>query len=58
MTKGFAGLVAELGNIVADVLINIAAQMPKFIDMGKQMILSFTAGIKTNRNRAYAVGLT
>lgn len=47
---GFAGLVAELGNIVADVLINIAAQMPKLIDMGKEMVLSFTAGIKANRS--------
>lgn len=46
---GFAGVMRAVGDIVAEVLVKIAAELPKLIDMGKDMILNFLNGIKENR---------
>lgn len=48
---GFAGLVSELGNVIADVLTKIAGELPKFVDMGKDLIINFLNGINENRQQ-------
>lgn len=47
---GFAGVMKKVGDIVAEVLVKIAAELPKLIEMGKDMILNFLHGIENNRN--------
>lgn len=46
--EGFAGVMNKVGDIVAEVLVKIAAELPKLIDMGKDMILNFIQGIQDN----------
>lgn len=45
---GFEGLVAELGNILATVISNIASATPQIIDSAVNLISSFINGIEDN----------
>lgn len=45
---GFSGMASELGNILGDALTEITNAMPKFIDMGVNVIKSLIKGIKDN----------
>lgn len=47
--NGIEGAFSKIGDILAEVLVKIAGELPKFIDMGKDMILNFLNGIKENR---------
>lgn len=45
---GLTGLVTELGNVFATIITNIAAQLPKMINLAVQVIQSFITGIQNN----------
>ena len=47
-TGGITGLATELGNVLADITNKIAEYMPKFIDIGTEILLSLANGILAN----------
>ena len=47
-TGGITGLATELGNVLADVVNKIAEYMPKFVDVGTEILLSLADGILKN----------
>lgn len=46
--NGIDGLVQEVGNVLADVISQIANSAPKFIDLSVDLIQSFISGINSN----------
>lgn len=47
-TGGMEGMVAEFGNILADIIGKVAEYAPSFIDMAVQLIENFCQGLKGN----------
>lgn len=48
---GFEGLAMELGNVLVDGLMSVAEVVPRFIELGKNIITSFSSSIKANKSK-------
>ena len=45
---GFAGLAGALGNVLSEIITQIASQLPNIVNMGVQIIQSLITGIQNN----------
>ena len=53
---GLSGMVAELGNMLADVAVNMTIYLPSFIDIGVKVITNFLDGINKNSDKLVKAG--
>ena len=53
---GLNGMVAELGNILADILTNLEVR-PKFIDLGVEVLENLLKGLQKNSNKIGQAGV-
>lgn len=54
---GLSGMVAELGTILADVATNMTIYLPRFIDIGVDVINNFLKGINENTSKISSAGI-
>ena len=54
---GLSGMVAELGSMLADVATNMTIYLPRFIDIGVDVINNFLKGINENTSKISSAGI-